>query len=120
MEKIMLKCSLLFLLLTIVCSVAWSMDFVNMSNEELFELRGAIQNAPDTDKQYYQLEWEKRVAGMKPEEKKQFTESSKDGEKINGEPKLPFHIIGQGYGKQEGEGQVIIGGFPENSPKVGR
>ncbi|MCL7488649.1 MAG: DUF1104 domain-containing protein [Desulfobulbaceae bacterium] len=53
-----------FLLLTVVSSAGWSMDFVNVSNEELFELRGAIQNAPEADQEVYRTEWEKRVAGL--------------------------------------------------------
>ena len=34
------------------------MGFVNMTNEELFELQRAIQNGSDADKNAYQLEWD--------------------------------------------------------------
>ncbi len=115
MKEIMRICSLLFLLSTVACSVAWSMDFVNMNNEQLFELRGAIQNAPDGEKTAYQLEWEKRIAAMSSEEKKQFAVISKNEEGNNSTPQQPFLLMGQGYEKQEGEGQVIFGGPPQKS-----
>jgi len=111
MKKIMRIFSILCLLLTVVCSGGWSMDFVDMSNKELFELRGAIQNAPDVDKNSYQLEWEKRIAVMTNEEKKQFVDSPKHGEGKEGSSEQLW-VPARGYEKQAG--QVILGGYPEN------
>jgi len=101
MKKIIRICSFSFLLLTVACSVAWSMDFVDMTNRELFELQGAIQNAPDGDKKAYQLEREKRIAAMSEEEKKQFVVILRNEEDNNGQYKRPFLLMGQGYEKQE-------------------
>ena len=115
MKKIMRICSLSFLLLTVTCTVVWSTDFVIMSNEELFQLLGATQNASDIDKNSCQLEWEKRFAVMTNEEKKKFGDYSKDREENNGKPKLPFHTIGQGYDKQGVQRQIILGSPPEKS-----
>ena len=99
----------MFLLLAIACSTVWAMDFVNMTNEELFELQGAIQNAPDADKNAYQLEWDKRFASMTSEEKKQFFETAK--EEDDGKLKKPV-VPAQGYEKQVGPDKIIFGGFP--------
>ena len=82
-----------------------------MSNEELFELRGAIQNAPDPDKNAYQLEWEKRIAGMTNEEKKQFVDPAQD-EEDNGGSSEQLWVPARGYEKQAG--RVISGGYLEN------
>jgi hypothetical protein len=106
---------LVFMLVAVVVSAGWSMDLVNMSNKELFELRGAFQNAPEADQEAYQVEWEKRVAAMTDEEKKQFVEPSKEGEGGAGKPKQPFFVPGQGYENQEGQGRVIFGGYPKSS-----
>ena len=104
MKKMMRICTYAFLLLTFASSVVWSKDFDDMSNIELFELRGSIQNTPFSDRNAYRLEWEKRLAGMTDEEKSQFTELSEDAEKDNGEFKQPSHIMGQGYEIKEWEG----------------
>ena len=112
MKKILWITSCAFLLLTVICSNVWSMDFVSMSNDELFELRGAIQNAPEADKKVYQVEWEKRLASMTDEEKKQFVETPKDGETNDTKLKQPL-IPARGYEKQLEQGRVIFGGFPE-------
>jgi hypothetical protein len=112
MKKMLRITGFVFLLLTVVCSVGWSMDFINMSNEELFELRGAIQNAPETDKKAYQVEWDKRVSCMTDEEKKEFTEPSKVDEGNDGKLAQP-RVPAQGYEKQSGQGRIIFGGFPK-------
>ncbi len=111
MKKMIGITGFVFLLLTVVCSVGWSMDFVKMSNVELFELQGAIENAPEADKKAYLLEWEKRVADMTDEEKKQFVESSKNEDDNDGELKKPF-VQAQGYEKQGVQGRIIFGGYP--------
>ena len=103
----------MFLLLAIACSTVWAMDFVNMTNEELFELQGAIQNAPKADKNAYQLEWDKRVACMTDEEKKQFFDKPKDEEGNDGKLKKPI-VPAQGYEKQVSPDKIIFGGFPQN------
>jgi len=103
----------MFLLLASACSTVWAMDFVNMTNEELFELQGAIQNAPDVDKNAYQLEWDKRVACMTGEEKKQFFKTPKDEEENDGKLQKPV-VPAQGYEKQVGPDKIIFGGFPPN------
>lgn len=59
MNKILPITCLVFLPLMAGAISGLSMDFVNMSNQELFELRGAIQNAPEADRSAYMAEWEK-------------------------------------------------------------
>lgn len=98
------------LLVTVVCTAALAMDFGNMSNQELFELRGAIQNAPEPDKTAYQTEWEKRLSCMTDEEKNQFTqppEAKKNDDELD-PPRTPA----QGYEKEGVQGRIIFGGFP--------
>ena len=111
MKKKLRIISFMFLLLAISCSTAWTMDFVNMSNEELFELQGAIQNAPEADKNAYQLEWDKRVTCMTSEEKKLFFKTPK--EEDDGKLKEPV-VPAQGYEKQVGPDNIIFGGVPQN------
>ena len=113
MKKIIRTFCISFLLLTVACSVAWSMDFVDMTNRELFALQGAIQNAPDGDKKAYQGEWEKRIASMTEEEKKQFAVVLKNKEDNKDEYKLPFLLMGQGYDDQQGEERVIDERIPQ-------
>ena len=101
-----------FLLAVVVSSVCWAMDFENMSNEELFELHGAIQNAPEPDKTAYQAEWDKRLAGMTEMEKKKFADRTQAEKTADGELKPPT-TPAQGYETKGVQGQIIFGGFPE-------
>lgn len=103
-----------FLLLSVVTAACWAMDFDNMSNEELFELRGAIQNAPEPDRTAYQAEWNKRLACMTDEEKKEFAEPA-EAEKKNDDELDPPITPAQGYEKEGVQGQIIFGGFPGSS-----
>ena len=113
MKKVKQVTGLIFLLLTVAYSVGWAMDFVNMSNEELYELRGAVQNAPETDQKAYQVEWDKRLSSMTDEEQELFSKPVKDEEE-DGKLGQPF-IPAKGYEKESIQGNVIFGGFPGNA-----
>lgn len=112
MKQMLLIIGFFFLLLTAVSTDCRAMDFDQMSNEELFELRGAIQNAPESDKAAFQVEWDKRIACMTEEERKQFTEPP-EAEKKNDDELDPPRIPAQGYEKEGIQGQIIFGGFPQ-------
>jgi len=100
-----------FLLQIVFCASVLAMNFEKMSNKQLFEMQGAIQNAPEADQKAYQLEWDKRLAAMNEEEKQQFTRKPEEdkGEDTLPQPKIPA----RGYEKDE-QGLVIFGGFPES------
>ena len=112
MKKLICFAGIVFLQLTTWSVTGWSMDFVNMSNEELFELQGAIRNAPEADRKAYEAEWEKRVSGMTDEEKKVFVDADAEKQTDDGkldEPRIPAG----GYEKEGIQGQIIFGGFPD-------
>lgn len=111
MKKVVWFTGLVFLIVTTVVFAGSTLDYSHMTNEELFQLRGAIQNAPEGDKEAYQIEWEKRWAKMTDEEKKQFEEPSEDSTEGNGKPRLLW-TPARGYEKEGGQGQVIFGGGP--------
>lgn len=94
------------IMLPILFSLGWAMDYHNMSNQELYELRGAIQNAPATEQEAYRLEWEQRVSAMTEAERKEFLQPEEDA---NPDKLDPPRIPAQGYENQSG--QVIFGGF---------
>jgi hypothetical protein len=114
MKQMLRIIGFLFLLLSVVTAACWAMDFDKMSNEELFELRGAIQNAPEPDKTAYQVEWEKRITCLTEEEKKQFAEPP-EAETKNDDELDPPRIPAQGYEKEGVQGHIIFGGFPQES-----
>lgn len=96
------------ILLPILFSAGWAMDYHNMSNQELYELRGAIQNAPEAEQEAYRLEWEQRVSAMTEAEKKEYLRPEEEtNPDILEQPRIPA----QGYEQQSG--QVIFGGFKD-------
>lgn len=105
-KKIQMLCFLL-ILLPALFSVCWAMDYQKMSNQELYELQGAIRNAPEAEQKRYQAEWEQRLATMTDEEKEELLqpEKEKDTDELDS-PRTPA----RGY--EEQSGQVIFGGFP--------
>ncbi|GAB4346307.1 MAG: hypothetical protein Kow0089_23620 [Desulfobulbaceae bacterium] len=110
MKKLLTIIGLVLAALVCVLPAAMAMDFASMSNQDLYELRGAIQNAPEKDRTAYQAEWEKRLAAMSDEEKKLFTEPEKkegDGETLD-----PPVVPARGYEKEGTQGRIIFGGFP--------
>lgn len=109
MRKKMYILALVCILLPALLSVGWTMDYHNMSNQELYELRGAIRNAPESEQEAYRLEWEQRVAAMTDAEKKEYLQPEEDARPDMLEtPRTPA----KGYENQPG--QVIFGGFPDN------
>ncbi|HHO47238.1 MAG TPA: hypothetical protein ENN06_02095 [Desulfobacteraceae bacterium] len=112
----------LALVFGLVCSAGQAMDYGNMTNEELAELRGAILNAPEAERRAFENEWEKRLPDMSEEEKERFAdrEGADPGKERQG--KQP-HIQGRGYDEQ-GMGTVIHGGGgplpPDVLPGAGR
>lgn len=107
----------LSLLLALVCGTAvWAMDFGAMSNQELAELRGAIENAPPAEQDAFRLEWEKRLATMGEEEKKRYVTPDPAEPAGDGQGKNPT-FIGRGY-ENQGMGVIIFGG--DGKPSQGK
>jgi hypothetical protein len=85
---------------------SWGLDYTAMSNQELADLRGAIENAPSAEQEAYRLEWSKRLENMTEEEKQEYVRPDEAaGEKRMEDPK----VMGRGYDSQ-GTGSVIYGG----------
>ena len=112
MKKMILITGLAFFFLPFICSTGWSIDFVSLSDMELFNLRGTIHYASEADQKTYQAEWEKRVSNMTAEEKKQFVVPQKSGQE-DSEARQPFLIQGKGYDNQQGEERVIDERIPQ-------
>ena len=99
-------------MLAMSVTVAWGIDYAQMTTEELFQLHGAVQNASENERKDYQLEWDKRVAAMTDEEKQQYVTSSDNSSKDNKEGPRLLWTPGRGYEQQGVQGNVIYGGAP--------
>jgi hypothetical protein len=104
------------LVFLVAFSTGWTMDYGNMSNDELAELRGAILNAPEVERNAFQTEWEKRLRNMSEAEKERYSNLAETGLE-NGEEKKQPHIQGRGY-DERGMGTVIHGGGGPVPPDV--
>jgi hypothetical protein len=105
------------LMFSLACSAGQAMDFGNMNNDELAELRGAILNAPEAERKAYAHEWEKRLREMSAEEKERFADQVEtEPDKEQPGKKQPY-IQGRGYDEQ-GMGTVIHGGGGPLPPDV--
>jgi len=100
----------------VVCSSGRAMDYANMTNDELAELRGAIVNAPDSERKAFRAEWENRLRSMSEEENKRYAEQGEPDPAQGQEGKQPY-IQGRGY-EQQGMGTVIHGGGGPLPPGV--
>ena len=100
----------------VCCTVAWAMDFSRMTNQELADLQGAIQNASSDEQNTFRQEWEKRLAGMSPEEKKLYAGQQDISPGAGDKKILPYHIMGQGY-ENQGGGNIIYGGGGTPAPE---
>jgi hypothetical protein len=122
MIKKMTAIGIMAIVVAVVCSSGRAMDYANMTNDELAELRGAILNAPESDRKAYQVEWENRLRNMSEAEKKQYDQEDKNDPGNDQKPKQPY-IQGRGYDNQ-GTGTVIYGGGgplpPDVNPGGGR
>jgi hypothetical protein len=88
----------------LLSSQAWAIDFPTLSNEDLYDLRGAIKNAPQAEQEHYQKEWQLRLIKMTEEERKYYTSETEP----NKGTKAPIKQ-GRGYDNQ-GTGVIIYGG----------
>lgn len=104
--KMLIAAAVAALLMSGVCSVGAAMDYADMSNEELAELRGAVRNAPEQERRAYEVEWAKRLTLMSEGEKQRYSgEADSDGARDKEMPQP--HIQGRGYDR--GMGSVIQG-----------
>ena len=92
-----------FLLVTIFCGAAWAKDFTRMSNQELADLRGMIQNVPPAEQDAFNKEWAKRLAAMTDKEKKLYDKSLDATPAAGEKQKLPYAILGHGYEDSQGK-----------------
>ncbi|MCF8069562.1 MAG: hypothetical protein K9L30_13340 [Desulfobacterales bacterium] len=87
-------------------SQAYAINYPTLSNQDLYELKGAIKNAPEAEQKSYQKEWQLRLTKMTEEERKHYT-SETEADKV---PQAPIKQ-GRGYDSQ-GQGVIIYGGPP--------
>ena len=102
MSRRLVRIGLIVLGIVIFAVPAWALDYAHMSNAELAELRGAITNAPEPEREAFQQEWEKRLQHMSEAEKKQYGQPDQ-------EQKKSPNVQGRGYDSQ-GAGAIIYGG----------
>ena len=89
-----------------------AIDYTRLSTLELFELRGAVSNAPEAEQKAYAAELKTRIDAMSEEERKQYADllktsdnSELKGSDIEVQPQTP----GKGY-EEQGRGGVLFGG----------
>jgi hypothetical protein len=114
--KKMTATAVMALVFGVVCSAGWAMDYDHMTNDELAELRGAILNAPEAERNAFQVEWEKRLRNMSEAEKELYSGQAGTDPGKEREGKQP-HIQGRGY-DERGMGTVIHGGGGPVPPDV--
>ena len=108
------KTGILLFAVMLFFSPAWAIDYTALSNNELYELKGAIKNAPKTEQETYQKEWQFRVSKMTGEEAQRYTSAhgvSNGGDDSTNDVAKPPFTPGRGYEKH-GTGTVILGGIP--------
>lgn len=77
-----------------ITSQLWGKDLAEMSFRELFILRPTIKNAPASEQEAFQLEWDRRLQSMTEEERRQIESYEKRSEFPN-----PY-VQGRGYENQ--------------------
>lgn len=88
---------LIALALISVHSYAWAADYKAMSTEELSNLRGTMQSAPQAERDAFHTEWNSRLEQMTPSERQNYMGSSK-GMDDRGTPVHDGARMGSGAG----------------------
>ncbi len=68
---------LIALALISVNSYTWAADYKAMSSEELSDLRGTMQSAPQAERDAFRSEWNSRLDQMTPSERQNYMGSRK-------------------------------------------
>ncbi len=88
-----------FIILTLMASAAWAVDYSQISTEELMNMRGTISV---NDRSAFRVEMQKRMQTMTPTQRQQFMQSSPG--KGQGMGKGMNFQRGQGMGKNKSKG----------------
>jgi hypothetical protein len=96
---------LIALALISVNSYAWAADYKAMSTEELSNLRGTMQSAPQAERDAFHAEWNSRLEQMTPSERQNYMGSRKGMDERGN----PVHN-GSGMGSGSGAGGGGMGG----------
>jgi hypothetical protein len=88
---------LIALALISVNSYAWAADYKAMSTEELSNLRGTMQSAPQAERDAFRSEWNSRLDQMTPSERQNYMGSRK-GMDERGNPVHNGGRMGSGSG----------------------
>ena len=94
---------LIALALISVNSYAWAADYKAMSTEELSNLRGTMQTAPQAERDAFRAEWNSRLDQMTPSERQNYMGSRK-GMDERGTPVHNSGRMGSGSGAGGGMG----------------
>ena len=112
MQKLLSWILSVVLVCLFVVSNSWAIDYTILSNQELYEFKGAVKKAPESEQKAYAKEWQKRLQIFTDEERKLYVDGSEladqqgnGKEKKAGKPFTP----GKGY-EQQGTGGVLFGG----------
>ncbi len=92
---------LIALALISVNSYAWAADYKAMSTEDLSNLRGTMQSAPQAERDAFQAEWNSRLDQMTPSERQNYMGSRK-GMDERGNPVHNGGKMGNGSGSGSG------------------
>ncbi len=111
---------LIALALISVNSYAWAADYKAMSTEELSNLRGTMQTAPQAERDAFRAEWNSRLDQMTPSERQNYMGSRKGID----ERGTPVHNSGRmgsgsGAGGGMGSGSGAGGGMGSGSGSGG-
>jgi hypothetical protein len=105
---------LIALALISVNSYAWAADYKAMSTEELSNLRGTMQSAPQAERDAFRSEWNSRLDQMTPSERQNYMGSGKGMDERGN----PVHN-GGGMGSGSGSGSGGSGGMGDGSGSGG-
>ena len=111
MIKLLSRILPVILLSILVAKNTLAIDYSVLSNQDLYEFKGAMLNAPEPEQKAYKQEWQKRLETFTEEEKKLYLDGPDKTDQKNKSTEnaqKPF-IPGRGYDKQ-GTGGVLYGG----------
>jgi len=93
------------IILALLASAAWAVDFSQMSTEELMSMRGTISV---NERPAFRAEMQKRMQTMTPAQRQQFMQSSPG--KGQGIAPRRAQGMGKGMNSQKGQGRNIVKG----------